>query len=365
MTAAPEFNPSRLTLARKRRGLKMTELAALVGVEPRSISAYENREFEPDDVNLERLGRALRFPVAFFFGEDLEQPTPDVASFRAMSKMTAGQRDTALGAGAIALRLNAWIESRFELPKAALPELKHGDDPEAAAAYVRSQWGLGELPIKNMVHLLESKGVRVFSLALDAAEVNAFSLWRDRTPFVFLNTQKSAENSRFDAAHELGHLILHRHGSPQGHDAERQADAFASALLMPQRSVLAHAPRMVSIDHLVALKKLWIVSVAALAYRFRALGLVTEWHNRSLWIEIGRRGFRKIEPDPAPRETSQILEKVLRGLWAEGVSKTHIADELSLPVEEIEEAVFELVATGGRAGVAKPPRASPKLVVVR
>jgi hypothetical protein len=39
---------------------------------------------------------------------------------------------------------------------------------------VRQAWGLGELPIKNMVHLLESKGVRVYSLAIDAVEVDAF-----------------------------------------------------------------------------------------------------------------------------------------------------------------------------------------------
>jgi hypothetical protein len=55
----------------------------------------------------------------------------------------------------------------------------------------------------------------VFSLALDAAEVDAFSMWRQSTPYVFLNTKKSAEHGRFDAAHELGHLVLHRHGSPR------------------------------------------------------------------------------------------------------------------------------------------------------
>lgn len=90
---------------------------------------------------------------------------------------------------------------------------------------------------------------------VDAAEVDAFSMWRQSTPFVFLNTKKSAEHSRFDAAHELGHLVLHRHGSPQGREAEREANAFASAFLMPRASVLAYAPRMATIDHLIKLKK--------------------------------------------------------------------------------------------------------------
>lgn len=58
-----------------------------------------------------------------------------------------------------------------------------------------------------MIHLLEAHGVRVLSLTQECREVDAFSLWLQQ-PFVFLNTQKSGEHSRFDAAHELGHLPL-------------------------------------------------------------------------------------------------------------------------------------------------------------
>src|SRR5260363_245495 len=86
--------------------------------------------------------------------------------------------------------------------------------------------------------------VRVFSLSLDTTDVDAFSLWRQRTPFIFLNTRKSAEHARFDAAHELGHLVLHRHGSPQGREAEKEADTFASAFLMPRATLLTQVPRL-------------------------------------------------------------------------------------------------------------------------
>lgn len=352
MSDGEAFNPSRVTLARKRRGLTMTRLAALIGVEPRSVSAYAKGEFNPDPGKLQQLARVLRFPVRFFFGDDLEEPSPDSASFRALSKMTAGQRDTALGAGALALLLNEWIESRFELPTANLPDLSQEGNPEAAADSVRRLWGLGELPIKNTVHLLESTGVRVFSLAVDAAEVDAFSMWHDNRPFVFLNTKKSAEHSRFDAAHELGHLVMHRHGAPQGQDAEREANAFASAFLMPRASVLAQAPQLATVDHLVKLKKYWTVSVAALAYRLHTVDVLSDWHYRTLCIEIASRGYRKLEPEEAQRETSQVLAKVFAALRAEGVTKAVIADELRVPAEEIEQLVFGLTLTGltGTAG---------------
>jgi len=73
-------------------------------------------------------------------------------------------------------------------------------------------------------------------------------MWKEGTPFIFLNSAKSAERGRHDAAHELGHLVLHRHGGPIGRKAEEQANAFASAFLMPRSSILAHVPRSESGD---------------------------------------------------------------------------------------------------------------------
>lgn len=340
-----EFNPARLTLARRRRGLTKTKLAEMLGVEVRSITGYESDEYKPDRDRMIQLAEKLHFPVQFFFGDNLDEISPDIVSFRSMSKMTAGQRDTALGAGAIALLLNQWIEDRFELPQAVLPDLSQEVSPEVAAETLRRLWGLGELPVKNMIHLLESKGVRVFSLSIDTAQVDAFSMWHSETPFVFLNTKKSCEHSRFDAAHELGHLVLHRHAGARGQEVEREANAFASALLMPRASVLANAPHMATVDQLVQHKVYWTVSVAALAYRLHEVGLVSDWHYRNLCIEIAKRGYRKREPNEATRETSQILAKTFSALREEGVTKPDIATALNVYVDELDQLVFGLALT--------------------
>ena len=49
-SGGPVLTPSRLTLARKRRGLTLVQLATEVGVSVRSLSAYENGRQEPAEL---------------------------------------------------------------------------------------------------------------------------------------------------------------------------------------------------------------------------------------------------------------------------------------------------------------------------
>jgi Zn-dependent peptidase ImmA (M78 family) len=299
------------------------------------------------------------FPIDFFFGDDLDEPRSDTASFRSLSRMKSSQRDMALSQGTIALHLNKWLEERFELPTVDVPNLSDERSPEAAAEALRHHWGIGELPISNMIHLLEAKGVRIFSLAIDAHEVDAFSMWKAATPFVFLNNNKSSEHSRYDAAHELGHLVLHRHGGPRGREAEQEANAFASAFLMPRASVIAHAPRFPTLATLVKLKRIWTTSAAALNYRLHAVGMLSDWQYRILCIQISKHGYRTAEPNEAPRETSQVLPKIFSALHQEGVSRSGVARALCIPQSELECLMFGLTMAsieGGRKGTSSRSR---------
>lgn len=357
-----ELNPARLQAARRRRGLTMTALAKRIGVQQRSISAFEKGEFPPAESTVDAIAKELQFPVRFFFGDDITIPDSDTASFRSLSRMKAGERDAALGAGGLALLLNNWVEERFDLPSCDLPDLS-GEDPDAAAEYARSHWGLGYRPIANMVHLLEHKGVRVFSLAEDTSAVDAFSFWHGDTPFVFLNTRKSAERSRFDAAHELGHLLVHRHGAPSGQSAETEANTFASAFLMPASSVWGKIRRSVTLGSLVHQKKNWIVSVAALAYRLHKLGMISDWQYRNLCIQMGE--YRISEPEPAPRERSQVMKKIFSALAEDGITKARVAEELAIPLTELEGLIFGLVVTEGNSKPNRSARKGGQLRVVK
>ena len=336
------FNSKRLILARKRNGITKTQLAAKIGVQARSVSAFESGEYPPSNETLAKICAVLGFENAFFFGDDFEELDEEGVSFRSMARMLARHRHAALAAGAFAYVLSNWAERNFSLPEVNLPSM-HGESPEAAAQMLRVHWGLGEKSVRNMVHLLEAQGVRVFSLAENADEVDAFSLWKGKRPFVFLNTLKSAERSRFDAAHELGHLVLHGHGAPSGQEAEKEAHAFAATFLMPRASVLAATPRYITLPHLVELKQRWAVSVGALARRYKELGKLSEWNYRMLCIEIAENHYHRNEPNSIQRETSRIWEKIFSALRSEGVWKEHIARDLAIPVPEIEKLVWGLV----------------------
>lgn len=356
MTEPPSVvNPSRLELARRRRGLSKVRLAKLIGVEPRTVSAYESGEFAPSPETLLEIASSLRFPVDFFVGPDIDVPNTRAVSFRALSRMTAGERDAALGAGAIAMLLSDWIDHKFDLPPCNVPDYRT-EDPESAAEALRAHWGLGDRPIKNLIHLLESNGVRVFSLAEDTRRLDAYSFWKADTPIVFLNTAKSAERSRFDAAHELGHLVLHKHGGPHGsagQGVEDQANAFASALLMPASSILATIRTTPSVTQLIQYKKKWTVSVAALLYRLWKLKVMSDWQYRSMCMQIGN--YRTNEPEPAMRESSQILRKVFDSLRNDGTSKTEIAKELSIHPSHLEELTFGLIVSDGTKSKISTP----------
>lgn len=353
------FNPNRLTFARSRRGYKKNDLAKKMGVTPRSITGYESGEFPPEPEKLDQIASILKFPRDFFLEEEtLDLIEADAVSFRAMTKMSATLKNMALGAGTIAVQINSWIESKFDLPSPDLPELGRDIDPEAAAESLRQYWGLGEQPISNMVHLLEAKGVRVFSLAIEAKEVDAFSMWWDGVPFVFLNTQKSAEHSRFDAAHELGHLIMHRHGQPHGQEAEKEANTFASAFLMPAKSVYAKQLNFPTLELLIKAKRYWSVSVAALNYRLHSLGITTEWMNRTLCIQISQSGYRTNEPNGIARETSQVLDKVFKALRTEGIGKNEIARDLKITAHEIDELTYGLLKIGAVPDRDEIPKSS-------
>ena len=347
------FNHKRLSLARKRRRLTGKGLAELARVSAITVSRLENGENQPDEETIAKLARALGYPIQFFSDDDPEEIDTNAVSFRALSKMSPRERDAAIAAGVLGLELSDWVEGEFRLPKTNLLDLSYETDPEAAARSLRQYWGLGEKPIGNVLGLLEVNGILVFSLAENTAAVDAFSFWRNERPFIFLNNYKTAEHSIYDSVHELGHLVMHRHagtqaGTQPSRAAEREANQFAAAFLMPENDVRSRVPRFITVDRIIEAKRRWRVSAMAMAYRLHVLGVLSDWQYKSACIELGRRGFRSGEPGGIERETSRVWQKVLSQLWTERRTKNEIADALHIPLDELEGLIWGLTGPSVR-----------------
>ena len=338
------FNPTRLSIARKRRLLNKKGFADLVGMTPHTVVRCEAGVYVPPEETIEKFASALGYPKQFFYGGDLELPDSELVSFRSQKAMTASVRDAALAAGAIGFLISDWIENVFNLEAVNVPDLGEFE-PDIAAIMLRQNWGQGNEPISNMIHLLESKGVRVFSLAENSKTVNAFSIWRNEYPFVFLNTMKTSESSRFDAAHELGHLVLHQDGKVTGRQAEDQANAFASEFLMPAADMRSHRRNYYSIDQMMILKKRWKVSLSALNYRLHKLGFISDWTYRDFCIQISSK-FKQTEPEEMAREKSAVWQKVMKLLWSQKITQADIARELFLPLAEVNTLIFGILYGG-------------------
>lgn len=364
------FNPQRLTIARERRAMTKKGFAEYVGVAPNTVFRYEAGELVPSDETIARFADVLDFPSDFFFGGDLDQPRRDNASFRGLASKSARIMDAALASGSLAYLFDDWVSRRYQLADLDLPELGSGIDPETAAMMLRNHWRLGDKPIENMVHLLEAKGIRVFSLAENTKDVDAFSVWRDDMPYVFLNRFKSAERSRFDAAHELAHLCLHKHGGAfaelKNGPVEKEANAFAGAFFMPKSDMRAVITSTIySVDDLVTYKRRWRVAAAALAYRAHEIGLISESRRNSLYVEMSRRGWLKAEPQGIAREQSHIWQQIIDDLRASGITKVDVTKETGVPTAELEALLFGLanmLTIEGRGATTPPRKVSLRLV---
>jgi len=99
---------------------------------------------------------------------------------------------------------------------------------------------LGQSPVDNLVNTMESNGIVVTRGSLGFAKMDGVSRWSqvDARPYIFLCMDKAnGFRTRFDSAHELVHIVLHKAVTDADyHLLEERAHRFASAVLLPAAS---------------------------------------------------------------------------------------------------------------------------------
>lgn len=368
------FSGMRLRQARRARGLSGVDLADMVGVKSQTISAYEHGKGTPSPSVLEGLASVLNMPLVFFLQPPLQE-TNAAIFWRANSTATKTAQERAEVRLEWLREITLYLREFFDFPLVNIPEIDVPCDfreitssqIERAALQCREAWGLGDGPITDIVADLETNGIIVASIMMNAEKLDAFSIWSDidKTPYVVLGNDKACGCRRnFDAAHELGHLVLHQNVNRKRINIpadwkrlEDQAHHFARAFLIPEDSFGDEA-WFPSLDTFVGLKAKWRVAVQAMIFRCSDLGIIDKNQETNLWINLNRRGWRKNEPldDKIPLLEPSIISKSFEMIINERVKRhDQIVAELALPPSEVEElASLPLGYLSGRSASVVP-----------
>jgi Zn-dependent peptidase ImmA (M78 family)/transcriptional regulator with XRE-family HTH domain len=348
----PLFSPSRLTQAREIRGFSMSDIAERVGVSQQSISQYEAGKKHPGADVLERLSNSLNVPMHFFLKTEVA-----MQDHPAFFRSTAKARKKVKNVHAHKLRwihdIAAYLNTYLMFPNVDIPQYGNGtqfvetqpDRIEAIATEVRRHWGLGDGPISNLVLLFEKKGVISARSPFSSYNIDACSQWIEDRPYILFSNDKTAVRSRFDAAHELGHLVLHSRLTQSEFNTpaiykiiEKEANHFAGAFLLPERS-FGREFHSTSLTPLVELKKRWRVSIGAMLYRAKQLNMITEHQYVYAIRTMNAQGMRYQEPldDELPFEASVVLKQGVEALINnEVLSRDALVYGIGLNRDEIE-----------------------------
>ncbi|WP_026163631.1 helix-turn-helix domain-containing protein [Kribbella catacumbae] len=342
---AVRFDPLRLALARRLRGLRRTELADLIRVTPAAVSQFERGQSRPTLPLVAAMSLALGVPAEFFtLGRSLQPGSASSPHFRSLRTTSQLQRDRALAFAELAADVLTALEQHVELPHLLLPDLRAPEAPDLAdlaklAAEARAFFELKPGPVPHVVRMLEAAGVLVLRLPEISQSVDAFSAHLPTRPVVLLNPAKGdAARARFDSAHELAHLVMHYDATPGSRIVEKEADSFAAEFLMPADEIIEELPRRLDWEKLHQLKLRWGVSLKALVYRAHHLGVLTPNAYRRGMQQLNEWGY----PEPGPLtaiEAPTLLQLTFELLEKSGYGSDRLADELHLPSSVLLEIV--------------------------
>jgi Zn-dependent peptidase ImmA (M78 family)/transcriptional regulator with XRE-family HTH domain len=351
--------PERIKRARESRGYSMKELGEVLGVTKQMVANYESGSNEPSTATLFKLIQVLQYPLSYFQKTVNSRPIPAPTFFRSRKTTPVKIKQAArIMAQTYYDEVDSYIRNFINFPQVS-PDFTYFCDSkrkysleeiEDITVRLRGLWELGIGPIINLTAILQEKGCVILKLKVRDRKVDAFSINTDQAPYIFVSsTDQSAVRLRFDLAHELGHLILHRYYSEEDLDdkelydtMEDEANYFAGSFLLPRVS-FSQDVHSSSINHFLLLKKKWKVSISSMIYRCANLSLLSDNQLTYLKNQMTERVYWRHEPfDDVWEMDKPFMHKQAIKLLLESkvLTLSQLRDDLSLQPEELEEALF-------------------------
>lgn len=363
VTNNKSFQGSRLRIARTFQGLTLAEVGDQVSATRQYIQKIESSNdcSSPSEEMAAALAEVVDVPVSFFY-EPLPMELHEEDCFFRKRKTTPQHiQARAVSYGMIFSLILDRLEQDIELPAVNIPNIpvKSREEIERAAEKCRLIWGLYlDAPIQNVTRVLEHTGCVVTTFAGVSDKIDAFSYFRDRPIVVRSLDKQSPSRARFDLAHELGHLVMHRNLQPGDPELEDQANYFGSAFLLPRTGFIREFPAdRLDWRAILSLKKRWGVSMQAIIRRAYDLNLITAVQYRNAQVHFSRTKQRTNEkgeefvPEEVPEIVSDGLIMLKENLY---ITPLAFAEEISLSIEILQKFGIEVPAFDPRNEQGNP-----------
>lgn len=334
---------TRLQQARKAAGLSLRALADLVNLSHAAIKKYEDGDLYPSSEMLIKLAKALKVRVDFFF-RPIKVSLENV-KFRKRKKLTekAEEKIKFEVINQIERRLeleNLYPASpiqKFEIPCDFPQKINNLEKIESISENLRNYWKLGLAPIHDLIVSFESHGIRVFIIDTDEEHFDGLSTMIDNQPIIVISSRWPGDRQRFNLVHELGHYIF-RNRLSDTIDEEQACNRFAGAFLFPREAVfqaVGKERRAIEWQELLLLKEQFQLSMGAICYRLKDLGIIQDPYYKSLVIRFRQKGWHRKEPGlDIPSEKAHTFNQMLfHALGEEYIGESKAAELLccSLP----------------------------------
>lgn len=350
MTNTQKINGDHIKSARLFRGLSLSDLSNKTGITKQALSLYENETIRPEISKLVAIAQALDFPIEYFMSLDNFQVKTESTYFRSLLSTPKIARTAQSVRVEFIAKIYEILIDYVDFPDRNFPDIafsgrnafsecadeEETSEIESIATQCRKFWGLGFGPIVNLQKTVESNGIIITSLFTDKDEIDAFSqrtiINGNSVYIIVLNSTKNNVRTRFDIAHELGHIFLHPWSEnieelsrQEFKERESQANKFAGAFLLPRESFgndVSHYPT--KLEYYLHLKEKWNVSIQAMIYRAHQLKIISTTQYQYLMRQISKRGWRSCEPYDRPFNIEKtLLQEAIELLFSSGEMKPY------------------------------------------
>jgi transcriptional regulator with XRE-family HTH domain len=311
--------------------------AAINGlVSSQTLSKYERGKLQPTAATLNQIASVLGVKSAQLWGE----PPCHVEWIAFRKRARLGKREQ--------IRIQSFVAEEFEkrvqlqeqiyegntleFPMLSVP-VRNLEETEEAALVLRNTLNLGIDPIANLTGVLEDHYIHIIEVDASEAFDGISAVARDTdgnllAAAIATRSGVPGDRQRLNITHELGHLILDLHKDV---DPEKAAFRFGAAFLAPAEQLrrdVGDKRSRVQENELFYLKKRYGISIQAILFRLRDLGIITDAYYKKWCIQINKFGWKKHEPIKMRSEKPERFRQQVHRALAEDLITETEAEQL-------------------------------------